>query len=64
MASVGTGLWFLVASIQVAFERDAVKEPRARRLFGISILYLFALFAALIVEQVAGIVPFAPLSMG
>ena len=63
-ASIGTGLWFLVASIQVAFERDEEREPGARRLFGVSILYLFALFAALIVEQVAGIAPFAPLSTG
>jgi protoheme IX farnesyltransferase len=63
-ASAGIGCWFLVASIQVAFERDTEREPLARRLFGISILYLFALFAALIVEQVAGIAPFAPLSVG
>ena len=41
--------------------RDATKckEPAAQRLFGVSLLYLFALFAALIVEQLAGIPPLA-----
>jgi protoheme IX farnesyltransferase len=63
-ASAGVGLWFLRASIAVVGERDTEHEPAARRLFGNSILYLFALFAALIVEQVAGISAFAPLSLG
>lgn len=63
-ASVGGGFCFLLASIKVACERDTVNEPGARRLFGISILYLFALFAALIVEQVTGIAAFSPLSLG
>jgi protoheme IX farnesyltransferase len=47
------GGWFLMGSVQVLRERDTAREPRARRLFAISILYLFALFAALIIEQVA-----------
>jgi protoheme IX farnesyltransferase len=63
-ASAGVGLWFLRASIAVACERDTEREPAAQRLFGISILYLFALFAALIVEQVAGVTAFAPLGLG
>jgi protoheme IX farnesyltransferase len=63
-ASAGLGLWFLVQSVLVAFERDAENEPQAKRLFGISILYLFALFASLIVERVVGIVPFPPLLLG
>jgi hypothetical protein len=33
-------------------------------LFGVSILYLFALFAALLVEQAAGFASFAPLALG
>jgi heme O synthase-like polyprenyltransferase len=41
-----------------------VREPQARRLFAVSILYLFALFAALIVEQLAGLAPFAALAAG
>jgi protoheme IX farnesyltransferase len=60
----GIGLWFLVQSIRVAFERDAEREPEAKRLFGVSILYLFAVFAALIVEQAAGLPVFSPLISG
>jgi protoheme IX farnesyltransferase len=45
----GLLLW---RAVQVAFERDEVKEPAARRLFAVTLLYLFALFAALIVERV------------
>jgi len=63
-ASVLIGAWFLVESVLVAFERDTVREPHARRLFAVSILYLFALFAALIIEQTAGIAAFAPLVQG
>ena len=58
------GGWFPLRSVRVARERDTEREPHARRLFGISILYLFALFAALIVEQACGIAPFAPLDRG
>ncbi len=60
----GLGLLFLVQSFKVLHERDEVREPQARRLFGISILYLFALFAALIVEQAAGLPQFQPLILG
>ena len=62
--SAGLGLWFLVQSVRVFFERDADNEPQAKQLFAISILYLFALFASLIVERAAGIDPFAPLISG
>ena len=41
-----------------------VNEPQARRLFGVSILYLFALFAAILVEQAVGLAPFTPLALG
>ena len=54
-ASLGIGLWFLYLSVAVLRETDEEREPNARRLFGVSILYLFALFAALIVEQVLGL---------
>ena len=63
-ACTGLGLLFLVQSFKVLHERDEVREPQARRLFGISILYLFALFAALIVEQAAGLPQFQPLILG
>ncbi len=55
VANTAIGVWFLVQAIRVALETDAVREPQARRLFAVSILYLFALFAALLVEQAAGL---------
>ena len=59
-ANLVFGGWFAVGSVHVARETDSEREPNARRLFGISILYLFALFAAIIVEQSLGIAAFAP----
>src|SRR5690242_3736607 len=53
-AAVVSG-WFLYGAVRVLFERDAVKEPQARKLFGISIFYLFVLFAALIAERLIGV---------
>jgi protoheme IX farnesyltransferase len=54
-ASAGIGLWFLWEAIATYREKDEQKEPAAHRLFGVSLLYLAALFAALIVEKLAGI---------
>jgi protoheme IX farnesyltransferase len=62
--NAGIGLWFLVQSLRVAAERDTQREPQARKLFGVSILYLFALFAALLVEAGMGIAPITPLVAG
>src|ERR1700759_4265104 len=56
-ASAGIGLWFLWEAIATYRERDETKEPAAHRLFGVSLLYLAPLFAALIVENLAGIPP-------
>jgi len=50
--------WFLFGATRVLFERDAAKEPAAKKLFFISIAYLFVLFAALIAEKVIGLAPF------
>ena len=47
------GLWFLAAAIATFRERDAANEPAARRLFGVSLVYLAALFASLIIEKLA-----------
>jgi protoheme IX farnesyltransferase len=60
VVSGGLGALFLIQSIRVAAETDPDHEPQARKLFAISILYLFALFAALLVEQAAdfGALPF------
>jgi protoheme IX farnesyltransferase len=52
------GGWMVFEAIAVARETDVVKEPAARRLFGVSILYLFVLFAALILERLIGVAPF------
>jgi len=54
-ASAGIGLWFLKEAIATYRETDEVKEPGAHKLFGVSLIYLAALFAALIVEKLAGI---------
>jgi len=54
-SSAGLGLWFLWEAIATYRERDAVKEPAAHRLFGVSLLYMTALFASLIVEKVIGL---------
>jgi protoheme IX farnesyltransferase len=51
------GGWLVWQAVAVLRERDEVREPAARRLFGVSILYLFALFAALIVERLIGLPP-------
>jgi len=52
------GVAFLWQSVSALRETDATREPAARRLFGISLIYLFALFAALLCEHVAHIAPF------
>jgi heme o synthase len=57
VAAIVFGGWMLVDAVAVLRERDEIREPAARKLFGISILYLFALFASLIVERSIGIVP-------
>lgn len=53
------GGWMIVDSIRVLRETDEAHEPAAKKLFGISLVYLFALFASLIVEHLIGIAPFA-----
>ncbi|RYG97969.1 MAG: hypothetical protein EON57_13110 [Alphaproteobacteria bacterium] len=54
-AATGLGLWFLKEAVAVYRETNEDKEPAARRLFGVSLLYLAVLFAALIVEKMAGV---------
>jgi protoheme IX farnesyltransferase len=49
------GAWFLKEAVATYFEKDERKEPAARRLFGVSLIYLAALFASLIVEKLAGL---------
>jgi protoheme IX farnesyltransferase len=54
-ASGGVGLWFLWEAVAVFRETDTIREPAAHRLFGVSLLYLAALFAALIIEKLIGL---------
>ena len=54
-ASAGLGLWFLWEAIATYRETNEAKEPAAHRLFGVSLVYLAALFATLIAEKLIGI---------
>ena len=49
------GAWLVWQAAAVLREKDVIREPAARRLFGVSILYLFAIFAALMVERGLGL---------
>ncbi|HVV64129.1 MAG TPA: heme o synthase [Rhizomicrobium sp.] len=51
------GAWFVWQAGAVLRERDETREPGARRLFGVSLIYLFALFAALLCERLAHVAP-------
>jgi protoheme IX farnesyltransferase len=55
------GAAFLWQGLDVYRLREGDAARRAcRRLFGFSILYLFAIFAAIIVERLIGTAPFVP----
>ncbi len=56
-AAAGIGALLLWRTEGVMLEHDEVRESAARRLFTVTIFYLFALFAALIVERLGGIAP-------
>jgi protoheme IX farnesyltransferase len=56
-ASAGLGGFLLWNALVVLREKDEAKEPAARRLFAVSIFYLFSLFAALIAERLLGLAP-------
>jgi protoheme IX farnesyltransferase len=62
--ALGFGAWFVFDAIAVLRETDETREPAARRLFGVSILYLFVLFAGLMVERLLGLPPFHHLPFG
>ena len=55
LAAAGLGAVLLWCAWGVLRERDATKEPAARRMFAVTIFYLFALFAALIAEHLTGL---------
>jgi len=56
-AAILFGAAFLWCALAVLRETDELRERAARRLFAVSIFYLFSLFAVLIVERLAGLAP-------
>ncbi len=60
LMSVGLGAGFLWLAVQVWRKREGdAARSTAMRLFGFSIFYLFALFASLLIERMAGLAPVA-----
>jgi protoheme IX farnesyltransferase len=57
VASASMGFWMILEAFSTWRERDTVKEPSARRLFAVSLLYVFVPFAALIAERLLHIPP-------
>jgi protoheme IX farnesyltransferase len=57
--AAGLGVWFLKEAVATFREGDSHKEPAAHRLFGVSLVYLAALFASLIVEKLLQLPPLA-----
>src|SRR6185437_10013313 len=55
--SATMGFWMLLEAFATLRERDEAREPAAKRLFGVSLLYVFVPFAALIVERVFHLPP-------
>ena len=63
-AAVLFGGWLVYDAVLVYRETDEAREPAARGLFAVSILYLFVLFAVLIAEHLLGIAPFGAALFG
>ncbi len=55
ISSATMGFWLLLEAFATLRERDEVREPAAKRLFGVSLLYIFVPFAALIAERLLGL---------
>src|SRR3984885_2955578 len=51
VASASMGFWMLLEAFATWRERDEIREPSAKRLFAVSLLYVFVPFAALIAER-------------
>ena len=62
--AAGFGGWFAVDAWATFRESDEAREPAARRLFGVSIMYLFVLFAALVIEHLMGLPTLTALRFG
>ena len=57
VSSASMGFWMVLEAFATWRERDQVREPSARRLFGVSLLYVFVPFAALIAEKLFHLAP-------
>jgi protoheme IX farnesyltransferase len=57
VSSASMGFWMLLEAFATWREKDEMKEPAAKRLFGVSLLYVFVPFAALIVERLLHLPP-------
>jgi heme o synthase len=55
--SASMGFWMLLEAFATLRERDEVREPAAKRLFGVSLLYVFVPFSALIAERLLHLPP-------
>jgi protoheme IX farnesyltransferase len=55
--AAGIGAWFLKEAVATFLEKDEHKEPAAHRLFAVSLVYMTALFASLIVEKLLQLPP-------
>jgi len=57
VASASMGFWMLLEAFATWRERDEIREPSAKRLFAVSLLYVFVPFAALIAERLLHLPP-------
>ena len=57
VTAASMGFWMLLEAFATWRETDEVKEPAAKRLFFVSLLYVFVPFAALIVERLLHLPP-------
>jgi protoheme IX farnesyltransferase len=57
ISSATMGFWLLLEALATLRETDEAREPAARRLFGVSLLYIFVPFAALIAERLLHLAP-------
>ena len=58
VSSASMGFWLLLEAFATWREKDETREPAAKRLFMVSLLYIFVPFAALIVERLLHLPPF------
>jgi heme o synthase len=58
VSSASMGFWLLLEAFATWRENDETREPAAKRLFMVSLLYVFVPFAALIVEHLLHLPPF------